>query len=235
MISKEQQYLLESVVKWFNKADQVNHYVSEAPNGATTAEEAFLMRLPSSGSVLDAGCGAGRISLWLARQGYEVTGVDVSRELIGIAVKNLQNSNMEIDYRHIDEFDYPFMDNSFDVIICFKVLCYIPTKELRNKYLENLYRILKPGGVCLITQNIVPEEFINDAVDEDYYKSPASSFSIVERGDNFPLSEGYVRWFTELDLEEELKDSNFSITSNQSDEQYGGSGFIRLIELMKLF
>ncbi|MCQ6562984.1 class I SAM-dependent methyltransferase [Paenibacillus mendelii] len=145
----------------------------------------------------------------------------------------MPNYNIEVDYRYVSEFNYPFEENSFDVIICFKVLCYIPTKELRNNYLDHLYRLLKPGGICLVTQNIVPDECIDDAVDEDYRKSPASRFPTIERGDCFPQGEGYVRWFTDGDLEEELRNSKLALTGYQSDEQYGGSGFMRLITLDK--
>ncbi|UVI28026.1 class I SAM-dependent methyltransferase [Paenibacillus spongiae] len=232
MISREQHYLLDSVVKWFNKPDQVDHYVDEIPQGPTPAEKALLEQLPPPCSVLDAGCGAGRISVWLAQQGYKVTGVDVSLALIEQARLALPD-RVQVDYRHLSTFHYPFPDNSFDAIICFKVLCYIPTKELRNQYLDHLYRMLNPGGTCLLTQYIVPEDCIGDAVDEDYMNSPASKFQIIERGDCFPLSEGYVRWFTESDLEEELRDSPFRIAFNLSDEHHGGSGFMRLIILEK--
>ena len=34
--------------------------------------------------------------------------------------------------------------------------------------------------------------------------SPASQFNILEKGDNFPLGNGYVRWFTESDLFNEI-------------------------------
>ena len=49
-------------------------------------------------------------------------------------------------------------------------LCYIPTRELRNQQLNEFYRVLKPGGMCIITQNVVPDEYIDDANDEHFKK-----------------------------------------------------------------
>jgi SAM-dependent methyltransferase len=234
MSAEEQSYLLQSVVKWFNKLEQVRYYEEEMPSGPTNGEQALLSRLPLTGSVLDAGCGAGRISTWLARQGYRVTGIDVSEELLAIARAHSNCERLHLEYLLTEGIDCPFPDHSFDGVVGFKVYCYIPTRELRLRYLENLYRILKPGGVCILTQNVVPEEHMGDSIDDDFKKSPASRFSILENGDTFPLSEGYVRWFTVQELEEELRDSRFLMTLNTSDREFGGSGYTRLIELKKL-
>lgn len=72
--------------------------------------------------ILDIGCGAGYMSLELARSGYYVTAVDISRESIAIAQKMLQQNTYEegfgsldyivMDFEHIDE-----LENDFDIIL----------------------------------------------------------------------------------------------------------------------
>lgn len=233
MISNEQRYILDSVVDWFNRPDQIRHYQDEALAGPTEAERALLSGLPATGSVLDVGCGAGRLSMWLARQGLQVTGIDVSDDLLQVARQLSARSDLTIDYQSVSGVDALAPGTRFDHAICFKVLCYIPTKELRHQYLCKLYQWIEPGGTCLLTQYIVPDEYIDDAVDEDYYKSPASQFAIVERGDSFPQAVGYVRWFTEQELWNELKSSPFKIVRSFSDEPYGGAGLTRLFELKR--
>ena len=93
--------------------------------------------------------------------------------------------------------------------------------------------MLKSGGRCLITQNIVPDEYIGDAKDGHYWSSPASRFAIVEKGDSFPLGKGYVHWFTEDELLDELRRTSFRIERFESDAAHGGEGYLRLAVLIK--
>lgn len=231
--SAEKAYLMESVRKYFNHPDQIAHYSAEIDKGLTSAEEYLLNMLPDSGKMLDVGCGAGRVSISLATKGYRITGIDVSEQLLSVARQMAQDRNLDIEFMLTEGITLPFQDELFDIIIGFKVLCYIPTKSWRNAYLKELYRVLKPGGVCLITQNIVPDEFLGEARDQYYYQSPASRFSIIEEGDTFPEGFGYVRWFTEDQLLEELQDTDFELQLFESDQAHNGHGFMRLIKLGK--
>lgn len=179
-ITDEHKYLLQSVKQWFKRPEQIRHYKDEIYQGPTPAERWLLNKLPVKGSVLDFGCGAGRISIYLAEMGYHVTAVDISEELLNIASKETEKKGLNINYRLVDGLTLPFRDNEFDALIAFKVLCYIPTRDLRHQYLQELYRILKSGGTCLITQYI-----------------------------------------------------SFELISFENDENYQGTGYIRLIELKK--
>jgi ubiquinone/menaquinone biosynthesis C-methylase UbiE len=231
-ISMEHEFLLQSVKKWFNHSDQVSHYTNEFIEGPTVAEQYLLNTLPGSGSVLDVGCGTGRISVYLAERGYRVTGIDVSEGLLSVAREISTKRSHDIHFFHTEGITLPFLDEEFDIIIGFKILCYIPTRE-RNDYLKELYRVLKPNGICIITQNIVPDDYIDDARDEHFTNSRASHFQLLERGDNFPLGIGYVRWFTESDLLNELRNTDFEFELFESDIEHKGAGYIRLIGLRK--
>jgi len=232
--SSEQEYLLDSVRRWFRQPEQISYYATEIDQGLTCAEQHLLFDIPKRGAVLDIGCGAGRVSLALAKRGYQLTGVDVSEELLSIAHQNALSRNLEIDFVHTEGITLPFQDAQFDIVASFKVLCYIPTRILRKAFLEELLRVLKPGGLCVLTQNIVPDEFIGEAKDQYYWRSPASQFSILEEGDTFPQGIGYVRWFTEDQLLDEIRDSDFEQVQYMSDQDYNGEGYIRLIKLQKI-
>jgi ubiquinone/menaquinone biosynthesis C-methylase UbiE len=193
----------------------------------------LLDALPGSCSVLYVGCGAGRISVNLAERGYTVTGIDVSEALLSVARENARQQGQDIRFVHTDGLTIPFQDESFDMLIGFKILCYIPTRALRHDYLRKLYRVLKPNGLCVLTQHIVPEEYVDEAKDEHFDKSPASQFNILEKGDHFPQGTGYVRWFTEQELYTELDSSDFLIELFESDAPDAGEGYMRLIQLRK--
>jgi hypothetical protein len=69
--------------------------------------------------------------------------------------------------------------------------------------------LIKAWGSLLLTQQIVPEEYIHEAKDE-YYDKEANKYSFLEEGDTFPLGKGYVHWFTAEQLERELINSAFN-------------------------
>ena len=232
-VSKEQNYLLNAVIGWFNRPDQIQHYAKECEEAPTEAEQHLLSTMPRQGSVLDVGCGAGRISFILAGQGYRVTGIDVSSGLLQLARQNAIDKGLTISFLQNEGADLPFPDGAFDSAVVFKVLCYLPTRELRSVFLKELHRVLKPGGSCILTQHIVPDEFQDDGRDEHFAKSEVARFSILERGDHLPLGVGYVHWFTVEELEEELNNAHFDIEIFESDEAYGGNGFMQLVRLSK--
>ncbi len=103
--------------------------------------------LPRSGSglrLLDVGCGTGNQLARLARQGYEVAGIDGAAEMLAQA----RTINPGVDIRQADVEALPFPDASFDVVLCIEVLRYLANPAA---CLREMARALKPGGSCLVT------------------------------------------------------------------------------------
>lgn len=101
-------------------------------------------------SVLDIGCGVGRIVSLLTDQGFDVTGIDVSKPLVEKA-KSLFPDN---EFRVADITDTDFSANSFDyAVFSFFGLDYVLPKANREKALREIYRVLKPGGVFLYSSH----------------------------------------------------------------------------------
>jgi ubiquinone/menaquinone biosynthesis C-methylase UbiE len=95
--------------------------------------------------ILDAGCGPGHYSAALHERGFCVTGIDGSAEMLAIA----RASSPGVEFTVADLTQYlPLPNGSFDYIVCIEVLRYLPSV---NRVLSELARILRPGGVCLIT------------------------------------------------------------------------------------
>ncbi|SDT48291.1 Ubiquinone/menaquinone biosynthesis C-methylase UbiE [Paenibacillaceae bacterium GAS479] len=230
-LSYEQKYLMDTVRAWFDEAEQITHYAGELKSGPTPAELFLLGQLPRDGQILDVGCGAGRIAIYLAEKGYQVIGTDVSEQLLNVAKEHSMQNNQPIKFIQNEGVQLPFKDAEFDVVIGFKVLCYIPTRELRAEALREYSRVLKPGGTCILTQYIVPEEAMEDARDEYFEANPAASFDILEEGDNFPLGKGYVHWFTEPSLQSELAGTSLTIEIFEDDSKHGGAGYLYLIKM----
>src|SRR3990172_7468535 len=103
-----------------------------------------------AGRILDIGCGTGSLMEQLARRGYEVSGVDASDECIQRTTERLshvtQNMPPVVKKGRAEQIDFP--DQSFDAVIAAEVLEHVEGDDLAVK---EFHRLLKPGGLCLIT------------------------------------------------------------------------------------
>lgn len=99
--------------------------------------------------VLDLGCGNGRLlELFKGKNvDYVYVGVDNSEKLIEIAKKK----NPGIFFQVANALNLPFPDNYFDKIFSIAVLHHIPSDDFRNHFIEEARRVLKPGGLFILT------------------------------------------------------------------------------------
>lgn len=97
--------------------------------------------------VLDIGCGPGFLSHYLAREGYEVTGVDFSFQFIK-AAKSSWGSAPNLNFLKTDVTNLPFEDSSFDAVVANYTIEHILDVE---KALQKMARVLKPTGVMFLT------------------------------------------------------------------------------------
>ncbi len=97
--------------------------------------------------VLDLGCGNGRFVNIIKEKGGVYLGCDVSENLINIAKKNYPNESFQVT----EPLSLPFSDNHFDVTYSIAVLHHIPSKEFRLEFLQQAKRVLKKGGIFVLT------------------------------------------------------------------------------------
>lgn len=104
-------------------------------------------------TIVDAGCGLGHSTLWLAEHyNARVTGITIVHRQVEtmkkfIAKKGIKNvSFMEASY-----FDMPFEDNSVDIVWAIEAVCHAKDK---SEFYKEAYRVLKPGGKLLIGENL---------------------------------------------------------------------------------
>ena len=104
------------------------------------------------GPICDLGCGPGQIARYLHRQGVDTLGVDLSPRMVAEA----QRLNPEIHFHQGDMLALPDADNSWGGIAAFYCIIHIPRERVVDALLE-MKRVLKPGGVLLITFHIGQE------------------------------------------------------------------------------
>lgn len=101
--------------------------------------------------VLDVGCGSGRHSIELARNGFKVTGVDFSKEAISFAKKWAIKEELKVEFVARDfHKKFSFRDDTFDAILAIDSICY-DTIDSMKFTLKEVKRVLKKGGVLFVT------------------------------------------------------------------------------------
>lgn len=111
----------------------------------------WLKSTLSHGTVLDAGCGnKGTIMIRLANDDFTVYGVDISEDCIELIRRRVKSQGLShrIKVQRDDLSALTFQDNLFDGIVCEEVLEHLENDE---RTVKELYRVLKPGGICVVT------------------------------------------------------------------------------------
>ena len=99
------------------------------------------------GSVLDFGCGVGRLSRELSGRFERYVGVDISTGMVERA-RTLNSEFANCTYVVNDRPDLSrFGDGEFDAVVSFIVLQHIPDRDLIRRYLAEFVRVLAPGGL----------------------------------------------------------------------------------------
>jgi len=102
----------------------------------------------SSGlKVLDVGCGNGYVLSRYARQGAEVTGVDLTGTAIDLSRRRFALENLPGTFLETDGETLPFPDNSFDIVCSMGVLHHTANPA---PMVSEMHRVLRPGGRCIV-------------------------------------------------------------------------------------
>lgn len=97
---------------------------------------------------LDIGTGTGQFAFYLAEQGFEVDGVDLSEKMIAWAREKAHQSNLEIDFRTGDAEHLDFEDNTFDIVVSRNLLWTLPDPA---RAIQEWHRVLKPDGRIIVS------------------------------------------------------------------------------------
>ena len=138
--------------------------------------ELFNSYVDKSAAILDVGCGYGRIISLLRESGYEnIKGVEPSESLR----KRGKECDSRLDIQELKDNSLSFTDDSFDAALLVAVLTCIPKDEDQADLINEIYRVLRPGGVLYINDFLLNSDDRNlkrYAEFEDKY----SSFGIFE-------------------------------------------------------
>lgn len=135
--------------------------------------------------VLDAGCGGGRNLIYFLRDGYDVCGVDQSREAIShvrslafALAPHLPEDNFRVE--PVERMS--FADASFDVVISSAVLHFARDEAHWQKMVSEMWRVLKQGGIFFarLASSIGIEEQVEHLEGRRYHLPDGSDRFLVD-------------------------------------------------------
>jgi ubiquinone/menaquinone biosynthesis C-methylase UbiE len=126
-------------------------YFGQPPwdTGISPPELLEFLRTHKPGRAIDIGCGTGTNVITLARAGWRVTGVDFAPRAISLAKRKLNAAKVSAELKVADATKLDGISGPFD--LAFDLGCFhsIP-QDLQPKYLDQLERIIAPGGFFLM-------------------------------------------------------------------------------------
>jgi SAM-dependent methyltransferase len=135
-------------------------YERRAAAGEDVHGEANFVQRFDPASVLDAGCGTGRVGRELARRGLDVVGIDLDDEMLATA----RRKGPGVDWRLADLATVD-LGRSFDAVVMAGNVMIFLTPGTESAVLANLARHLAPGGVLISGFQLQPGKLTLDEYD----------------------------------------------------------------------
>ncbi len=130
--------------------------VDDDPNGIWKTPDPVVYylqnRWQSRGftSFLDLGCGLGRHSVLMAKNGFQVKSFDISYDAVSRTAAWAEKEGISLDTRVGDMLELPYEDGSADCILCYNVISHTDTEGVK-KVISEIFRVLKCGGEVYLT------------------------------------------------------------------------------------
>ncbi|XP_039257506.2 uncharacterized protein LOC120334118 [Styela clava] len=146
----QKQYSLNGILRYEEIFGR--DYISTGGH-STTQEFCGSLGLTKGQKVLDVGCGIGGSAFHMGREfGAEVIGIDLSSNMIGIAIERQREYQIPKVYFEVaDATKIQYPEDAFDVIYSRDTILHIKHKD---QLFANFYKWLKPGGKVLITDYV---------------------------------------------------------------------------------
>ena len=136
---------------WDERYQSHERLWSGEPNGTLVSE---IGKLPI-GRVLDVGCGEGADAVWLSRQGWRVTGLEISGVALARARGHAEDAGVSVNWVHSGLVEAELVPESFDLVSAqYPVLLRTPTFDSERALMD----AVAPGGTLLVVHHIFSDE-----------------------------------------------------------------------------
>ncbi len=178
-------------------------FIDYKPEIAEINPHSLLTYLTKGQTVLDIGCNSGSTTLFLARQGLNVLGVDINPDAIDVA--RTQAAHLQVSSRvrfMTADITEPQELGLFDAVLLIRLLTCFPSVSDWRTLLDRTYSFIKPGGLIYINDFMIAQQ------SEQYLKRYEIAAKLGERAGNFVVndSSGRLLFIAHHHSTEELKE-----------------------------
>lgn len=220
----------EQVAEMFDnishRYDFLNHFLSLGIDKLWRKKVVKLIKKQSPEKILDIATGTADLAIAMTACGAtQIQGIDISEGMLAIGRKKIQDKKLQhlISLQWGDSEDIPFTDAQFDAVtVAFGVRNF----EHPLKGLQEIYRVLKPGGMIYILEFSQPQGFPIRPLYFFYFrhilpvwgkivsKDPAAYTYLPESVKAFPYGEAFLNLLTEAGFKKPTDQSlSFGIAS----------------------
>lgn len=195
MLDEERNYYLRTK-PFYNLANKPEKHLGDGMDAETHrhftdfANMARALALPAGAKILDVGCGSGWLSEYFARLGYDVTGIDISDDLVRMARERVAKIPYNVDHatplrcRFITcDIEVKPLGEKFDAVICYDSLHHF---EDEHAVFRHLAAMLDGGGLLFILEGHKPSA---GSATEDELQGVMRQYGTLES----PFSGQYLR------------------------------------------
>ncbi|MFJ5880111.1 FAD-dependent oxidoreductase [Kitasatospora cineracea] len=148
LVAEETRLAVDAVEFWEKRYGESEQIWSGRPNASLTVQAAGL----APGRALDLGCGEGGDAIWLAKQGWQVTAVDISQVALERAAARAAVEGVadRVDWQRVD-LAHAFPSGGYDLVSA--QFLHSPAEFPRERVLRRAAAAVAPGGTLLITSH----------------------------------------------------------------------------------
>ncbi len=160
------------VKKWFNKWAPI-YDVIDIPLSGVRDKVLDFTDARNGSRVLDLATGTGKQAFAYGKNGYEVIGIDLSKDMLKVA--NKKNKYENVKFKVADATNIPFENKYFDVS-CISFALHDMPLSIREKVLQEMVRVTKPKGIIMIVDYALPKNRISKYLIYRFVKSYESRY-----------------------------------------------------------
>ena len=180
--------------------------------------------------ILDTGCAVGQLAAALARDGHDVTGVDLDAAMIETARKDAANRGLKVDFETMDmmEIDAHFASHSFDMALCLgNTMVHLQSPEEIGRFIKKVFDLLKKHGTFIVQVVNYDHVLAGGITELPVIDTPHVRF---ERHYIYDRTNHIIHFQTRFTLKEEEKHFEdevllYPLTRNELDSLIKAAGF----------